>query len=184
MIHPVPKPAPVPAAVRPSCVLGTLRDDVLAVYVHERVLEDILNYSEKDVSRELGGFLIGGFHLDGGPYVEVRHFLAAGDIRSHATSLTFTHETWAGVNREVDRQFPGALIVGWQHTHPRLGVFLSGYDLFLHRHFFREPWQVALVVDPVRREFGFFQWCGTDIVGSGFVCVRKSGEAPCDRIGL
>ena len=37
-----------------------------------------------------------------------------------------------------------------------MGVFLSGYDLWLHEHFFPAPWQVALVVEPRAGEGGFF----------------------------
>jgi hypothetical protein len=39
-----------------------------------------------------------------------------------------------------------------------MAVFLSEYDTWLHRHFFREPWQVALVVEPYRGHGGFFCW--------------------------
>ena len=46
------------------------------------VLEQILDYSEQDLTRELGGFLLGGYHCDDSPYVEVRHFLEAVDARS------------------------------------------------------------------------------------------------------
>jgi proteasome lid subunit RPN8/RPN11 len=62
-------------------------------------------------------------------------------------------------------------VVGWHHTHPGFGVFLSGYDLFIHQHFFREPWQIALVIDPQRQELGFFQWRGDRVSDCGFVCV-------------
>jgi proteasome lid subunit RPN8/RPN11 len=159
-------------ASRECCVLGNIHDGAPRVYIYEDVLEEILDYSEQDLTRELGGFLIGGYHVDGQPYVEVRHFLEAVDARSRAASLTFTHETWASMNREVEQRFPREQIVGWHHTHPKLRVFLSGYDLFIHRHFFKESWQIAMVVDPVLQEFGFFQWRGTEIVDCGFVCVR------------
>jgi len=171
-MQPVPKPIPVDDPARRCCILGEIHADALQVYVHEAVLEQILDYSERDLARELGGFLIGGYHHDRQPYVEVREFVAAVDVRSRSASLTFTHDTWATMNRDVARRFPAEQIVGWQHTHPNLRVFLSGYDLFIHRHFFREPWQIALVVDPVEQEFGFFQWRGHDVVDCGFICVR------------
>jgi proteasome lid subunit RPN8/RPN11 len=153
-------------------VLGERRDGAVAIYVLESVLEQILEYSERDVRRELGGFLLGGYHLDDAPYVEVRHFLEAVDARSDAASLKFTHETWASMTRDVASRFPDQLIVGWHHTHPQLRVFLSGYDLFIHRHFFKQPWQIAMVVDPVFQEFGFFQWHGDQVTDCGFTCVR------------
>ena len=170
MIQPVPKPRPLQNGRRR--VLGELNEDGIDVYVRESVLERILDYSERDVTRELGGFLLGGYHLDKAPYLEVRHFLEAAETPSNAASLTFTHETWASMTRDVTDRFPDELIVGWHHTHPQLRVFLSGYDMFIHRHFFKQPWQIAMVVDPVAQEFGFFQWSGDQIVDCGFTCVR------------
>ncbi len=176
-MQPVPKPIPVDDDARDCCVLGEVHPDALRVYVHELVLEQILDYSEQDLARELGGFLIGGYHVDQQPYVEIRQFVEAVDVQSRAASVTFTHETWAHMNRDVARRFPSEQIVGWHHTHPKLRVFLSGYDRFIHRHFFPEPWQMALVVDPVAQEFGFFQWRGAEMVDCGFVCVRGKWQS-------
>ena len=38
--------------------------------------------------------------------------------------------------------------VGWYHSHTRSEIFLSVADLDLHSEFFKEPWQVALVLRP------------------------------------
>jgi proteasome lid subunit RPN8/RPN11 len=171
-MKPVPKSVPAKHAPTTGHVLGKLHKESFRVYIQEPVLEEILDYSEQDLKRELGGFLVGGFHSDDVAYVEIRHFLPAVDARSKAASLTFTHETWAAMTRDVSQRFPDEQIVGWHHTHPRLRVFLSGYDLFIHRNFFKEPWQVAMVVDPVLQEFGFFQWRGGNVVDCGFVCLR------------
>ena len=88
--------------------------------------------------------------------------------------MRFTHATWAAMTRRAEEDYPGELVVGWQHTHPGLGVFLSAYDLFIHRHFFSQPWQIALVVDPRARQCGFFQWLGGKVVDCGFVYVRRA----------
>ena len=71
--------------------------------------------------------------------------------------------------------------MGWYHTHPDFGVFLSSHDLFIHRHFFGQPLQVAYVVDPIRQTRGFFQWRGDalDEVG-GYHLTADRG----DRIAL
>ena len=177
MNEPISKPAPVTGRAVSGAAIGTLHRDALPVFVHELVLEGILDYSEQDFRRELGGFLVGGWHQDGGPYVEVRQFLPAKDARSKPASLTFTHDTWSAMTRQVEQQYPGERVVGWIHTHPDLGVFLSGYDLFIHRHFFSEPWQIAMVVDPCRGEFCFFQWRGDRIDDCGFICVPQEKSA-------
>jgi hypothetical protein len=61
-----------------------------------------------------------------------------------------------GRHAEMDEHYPDKQIVGWYHTHPGMGVFLSSYDAWLHHHFFPEPWQVALVIDPLSPAGGFF----------------------------
>jgi proteasome lid subunit RPN8/RPN11 len=173
MLQPVVKPSPTNGGSRRHRVLGEVHPDAVRIFVYESILERILDYSETDGTRELGGFLLGGYYRDETPYVEVRHFLEAVDTRSAATAVTFSHDTWAAAGRKVEAHFTGERVVGWHHTHPRLRVFLSGYDLFIHRHFFAEPWQIAMVVDPVWQEFGFFQWRGGAVVGCGFTCVRE-----------
>ena len=171
MMQPKTRPAPGSAQLAAGTAVGTLHGDAVPILIRESVLDEILNYSELDLRCEVGGFLVGGCHQDRGTFVEVRHFLPATDARSRPASLTFTHDTWAAMTRQVEQRFPGAQVVGWHHTHPDLGVFLSGYDLFIHRHFFAAPWQIAMVVDPCRKEFCFFQWRGERIDDCGFVCV-------------
>lgn len=42
----------------------------------------------------------------------------------------------------------GSQPVGWYHSHTRSEIFLSEADQDIHRRFFPEPWQVALVLKP------------------------------------
>ncbi len=171
MIQPKTKPIS-PLEYRYKAV-GTIFNDALPIFVYEDVLDQVIEYSESNQSREIGGFLIGDLHQDKRQYVEVRHFLPADKTESRAASLTFTHESWSAARREIENRFPDDRIVGWHHTHPGFGIFLSGYDLFIHQHYFCQPWEVALVVDPQANEFGFFQWRQDKVVDCGFVCVFK-----------
>jgi proteasome lid subunit RPN8/RPN11 len=45
--------------------------------------------------------------------------------------------------------------VGWFHTHPGHGIFMSSTDRSNHS-MYSNPWQVALVLDPIHRTWGFF----------------------------
>ena len=89
---------------------------------------------------------------NGKGYIEARYTDAS------ASTLTFTHETWDYVYQEQSVKYPEKKIVGWQHTHPSYGIFLSNYDLFIQENFFNLPFQVAYVIDPVQKIRGFFQW--------------------------
>ena len=156
--------------------IGTVHPDAHAIFVYESVLEEILGYSEGNLQRELGGLLLGSVLDAPRAAIEVRHFLPAVDARSQSAALRFTHETWAKLTRQREERYPEAQVVGWHHTHPGFGIFLSRYDEFIHEHYFTEPWHVAMVVDPKREEFGFFQWRGGKIADCGFVCLYD-GEA-------
>jgi proteasome lid subunit RPN8/RPN11 len=53
-------------------------------------------------------------------------------------------ELLASAEQNPDRLRP----VGWYHSHTRSEVFLTEADQDLHRRYFPEPWQVALVLKP------------------------------------
>jgi proteasome lid subunit RPN8/RPN11 len=76
--------------------------------------------------------------------------------RQSPVHLTFTGDSLVFFHTTIEEHYPGRRIVGWYHTHPRMGVFLSQYDTWLHGSFFPEPWQVALVVEPHSSTAGFF----------------------------
>ncbi len=156
--------------------LGSVYENALPILFHEEVFEEIIEYSHRDLTRELGGFLIGGQYQADREYIEIRNFLPATEARSDAVSLTFTHDTWAAMNREVEEKYPQDKVVGWHHTHPGFGIFLSAYDLFIHKNYFSAPWHVALVVDPKAREFGFFQWRDNEISDCGFYFMFENPE--------
>ncbi len=129
------------------------------VYFEPDAHEKILAHAEKDKSVELGGVLAGTWQRDkDGPFVAVRHVICSQLAASGTGEVTFTHDAWAEIHREMDGKYPDLAIVGWYHTHPDFGVFLSERDRFIHEHFFGQPGQIALVVDPVRNLEGVFVW--------------------------
>jgi proteasome lid subunit RPN8/RPN11 len=73
--------------------------------------------------------------------------------------VTFTQDTWEHIYHIKDRDYPEARIVGWYHSHPGFGVFLSDHDSFIHKNFFSAPRQVAWVYDPHSDEEGCWNDC-------------------------
>lgn len=139
--------------------VGAVRTATLKIYVSERACRATERHAATDTSRELGGVLLGRC-CEGpdGLFVQIEDALPASAVESHAARITFTHETWARFTRACDERRDNLEIVGWYHTHPGFGIFLSHHDLFIHQHFFNQPWHVALVIDPLAGERGFFQW--------------------------
>ena len=129
----------------------------VAVSAPRDVLRRIERHARAHVNHEVGGVLLGHVEeTDVGYLVWVRSHLAARYTRATAASLTFTAQTWLDITTRRESQ-PDRLIVGWYHSHPGYGVFLSSQDLFSHAHYFnRASWYVSLVVDPIHHEWGFF----------------------------
>lgn len=80
---------------------------------------------------------------------------------SDYATVKFTYESWACVLDHLDQlrdRHPkhGWKIVGWYHSHPNFGIFLSGTDQNTHRIYFPKPWHIALVIDPKRNLEGIF----------------------------
>jgi proteasome lid subunit RPN8/RPN11 len=139
---------------------GQPTDDDLPVFVDLDAICEMEEHALSNTSVELGGVMLGGQHEDehGKPFVFVTDCLRARHYKSTKGSFKFTHDTWQQITRERD-EFPAELqMVGWYHTHPGWGVFLSGMDTFICDHFFNRPLDLALVIDPCRQDRGFFQW--------------------------
>ena len=120
-----------------------------------------VDHVNSSMEREVGGVLVGNVQFDPDAlqtYVTIDDVIPALHTSSGETHVTFTQNTLLDLNNQMDEAYPGKSIVGWYHTHPRLGVFLSNHDTFLHRHFFPDPTHVALVVDPYYKRAGFFCW--------------------------
>ena len=110
-------------------------------------------------SREVGGILVGEVLRDeNGPFLKVDDIIEALHAEESGTELTITHATWNHIHEQMDTTFAGKRILGWYHTHPNFGIFLSERDQFIQQSFFNLPFQIALVYDPVRRTHGVFSW--------------------------
>jgi proteasome lid subunit RPN8/RPN11 len=119
----------------------------------------VWGHASENVAVEICGVLVGNWKRDaGGPFVHVCDRIRCDSAKSQAAEVTFTHDAWSQIYREMDSRFADRAIVGWYHSHPDFGIFLSDRDVFIHEHFFNSPGQIAFVVDPVRKIEGVFAW--------------------------
>lgn len=145
------------------------------IFVRQSALDAIHTHVTSDLKNEVGGFLIGetsrlpagqiasilGVEVDHNQstellVIEIENVLPAKHTASTPIRVEFSQDTFVTFHNEREVQFPGKKVLGWYHTHPNIGIFLSNDDLFIYRYFTNTD-QVALVVDPVRGEAGFFK---------------------------
>jgi len=152
---------------------GTINPGDLHIFLTESLLREVIAWSNTDLGHELGGVFVGDLYSwKGMPYLEIAGYIKAQDYEHTAASFTFTHDTWSAITREKEQRFNDKLLVGWHHTHPGYGIFLSGMDQFIHRNFFNLAWMFAMVVDPKQETLGFFQMRKSQIEHIGFFFVR------------
>jgi proteasome lid subunit RPN8/RPN11 len=133
------------------------------ILVNETAFRDAQAHALSSPAREVAGVLVGPQpekQPDGRYVVHISDSIIARHTRMQGASVTYTPESWRYVNDRMAELYPEgtAVIVGWYHTHPGFGIFLSGMDQFIHRNFFTQIWHVAMVLDPLAAESGFFCW--------------------------
>lgn len=172
--HPPAQPTPEPsttiipsqARVRvagarlPLAESGGAAVDIL---LDEAPLRAMQAHALSSLDREVAGVMVGRQpekQPDGRYVVHIIDSIVAKHTVMQGASVTYTPESWRYMTDTLWEKYPdeSAVIVGWYHTHPGFGIFLSGMDLFIHQNFFTQIWHVAYVLDPRARTSGFFCW--------------------------
>ncbi len=130
------------------------------VVMESEVLRKIRQHARTSMKAEVCGVLIGNTEHE---RMTVEACIAGVNAAQGGAHVTFTQDTWEHIYKIKDKEFPDHKIVGWYHSHPGFGVFLSEHDLFIQQNFFSNPLQVAWVFDPHTDEEGCFGWIGGNI---------------------
>ena len=160
------EPAPLPSDIR---IAGKRRPvghhtwTAVDILINEPAFRAAQDHALSSLNREVAGVLVGPppeKQPDGRYLVHITDTIIAKHTKMHGASVTYTPESWRYLNDKLAEMYPDetAVMVGWYHTHPGFGIFLSGMDQFIHQNFFTQIWHVALVLDPVARRSGFFCW--------------------------
>ncbi|HKR86276.1 MAG TPA: Mov34/MPN/PAD-1 family protein [Terriglobales bacterium] len=153
-----------------------------AVILSGDVARKMRQHARTSLSAEICGVLIG---QDRPGRVEIQACIAGAKAEEAGAHVTFTQDTWEHIYQVKDKQYPDARIVGWYHSHPGFGIFLSEHDTFIHRNFFASPGQVAWVCDPQSDEEGCFGWVDGQIERLSQVTIsdRRGGERVSENSG-
>jgi proteasome lid subunit RPN8/RPN11 len=131
-----------------------------AMVMEAEVARKIRQHARSSMKAEVCGVLIGSIDEE---RMVVEACIAGINAAQGGAHVTFTQDTWEHIYKIKDKEYPDARIVGWYHSHPGFGVFLSEHDLFIQQNFFSDPQQVAWVYDPHTDEEGCFGWIGGKI---------------------
>jgi proteasome lid subunit RPN8/RPN11 len=156
--------------------LAPFDPDGPVVSISRHALVAAMSYADAHREMETGGLCLGRVLRDRDQdrlLISVEETLVAehavaGLIAHGEAFLTFTPDAWREMVDTYLRKFPDLILLGWYHSHPGIGIFLSSMDRFIYDSFFIQPWQIAMVVDPIQRQAGVF--------------VRHQGHLPPPRL--
>jgi proteasome lid subunit RPN8/RPN11 len=138
------------------------------------VLQQIRLHARSSMQAEICGVLIGDIAEEG---TRVTARIVGEGASQGGAHVTFTQATWEHIFKVKDSEFPSQSIVGWYHSHPGFGIFLSDYDLFIHENFFSAEHQIAWVFDPHSDEEGCFGWIRNKVEPLEQIIVFKNYKA-------
>lgn len=158
-------------------VVGEKVEEDKNIYISQSAYKEIHAFAKNKLTNESGGMLIGNvIEAFGKINIVIHGFVEAKFSEGTPTTLKFTHQTWDFVHEQTNKKYENGKIIGWIHTHPNFGIFLSEYDKFIQNNFFKEDYQIAYVVDPVQHIEGFYFWINEKIERcKGFYIFDKTG---------
>src|SRR4051794_8286917 len=82
------------------------RNEAFRVYFSPEVHAALWEHAGEDTSVEICGVLVGTWHRDEvGPFVKVVESIRGEGADTRFAEVTFTHQTWAKINAEMDTKF-------------------------------------------------------------------------------
>lgn len=151
-----------------QCAPTAQNDGPLLVFLEEICLKSMEKHAAGDILHEQAGILCGYTYVDGSQlYINITAALPV-DTVSDSAHFVFHETSWQAIWNRLD---DSSTILGWYHTHPGMGVFLSATDLRTQKLHFSAPWQIAIVIDPVSGQSGVFSGAEGGRVASGQVYV-------------
>lgn len=128
--------------------------------------------------KEIGGLLLGRVYQPDAPKEQsagsltvLTDWVPSNSYRNSPVSLMMGTEVWGCASEHF---LAGSIVVGWYHSHPKLGAFFSATDRKTQRAFFGHDYSLGWVIDPFRNEQKVF--CGADAQEYPHEIVELDGD--------
>ena len=166
----------------PSRILypNNLTDTTFDIYLRKGCMDEIMEHCRAYAGRKLEvmGLLVGDvFSWKTRRFTLVRDVVST-DLDATNISVRFDSEGFEGLFGQLEDLLYDYVIVGWYHSHPGLGCFLSATDIQTQKRMFYAPFHTALVVDPIQGEIKAYMIKGDGYTRRLFAVYRGKGDSP------
>jgi proteasome lid subunit RPN8/RPN11 len=132
---------------------------------HSRARLNMLLHCYRTPHIETGGALFGRvYQIEGKTtesglpitVIEIEQAVHGQITEANAVRVNISAQAWIEIFQIADRDYPDLQVLGWYHSHPGHGIFLSSTDQNTHNQVFSGAHQVAVVVETHMRRYGVF----------------------------
>ena len=153
---------------------------ILSGYINKHAEAKMRNHalSMRGKDMEVMGLMLGEARAwKGKTYVLVRDVITS-DLDATSVSVKFDSGGFEKLFEKLDDAGFDYVIVGWYHSHPGYGCFMSETDLTTHTNSFISPYQLAIVIDPKSFEMAAFRVKGDKAIPEDFAVYWDEYDDP------
>jgi hypothetical protein len=168
----------------PETLSWTFPGAPFRIQLHSGALSKLrVSIAEAETTEEIGGVLLGSAdmpaaRLDITDVILIRSVSASGRYKLDTSEVErLRNQTLHAGN---DQQLP---VVGYFRTQVHGALDLRETELELVKHYFGDPTDVVLLIQPARRTAGFFCWCGDFFTPVSLMDFAFEGSDPIPDAG-
>ncbi|MDD1770396.1 MAG: Mov34/MPN/PAD-1 family protein [Methanomassiliicoccales archaeon] len=152
------------------------------LYISKVSAEKMVNHAKRygRLGKEAMGFMLGDVCEHGRHRFAIVRDIVTGALLSSSDRVRFDSDSYSELFSELDSSGFDYVIVGWYHSHPGYGCFMSQTDLKTQLASFRESYHTAVVIDPLLKEIQAFRLRGKGYAHVDFAVYWHDLESPYD----
>jgi len=151
----------------------------IEVYISQAAFDKIMKQCAVFAKRHLEamGYLVGDYCRWKNKEYTIIEDAVTSDLETTSVSVHF--QAFEKAFDQLDKIDFDYIIVGWYHSHPGHGCFMSQTDLSTQKRMFNKPFHSAIVVDPINKEFKVYKMSGNVPEEKVFAIYKElEGEGP------
>lgn len=119
-----------------------------SLFVSETSLEHMIDHADCGFGDgvEIMGLMMGTVYRDDLGYYAMVMDAVTSELDSDEVSVRFGRNSFEELFKNIDKV--GGKVVGWYHSHPGFGCYLSDTDIRTHKGIFGNDPGFAIVIDP------------------------------------
>ena len=125
-------------------------------HAFDKMMKQCAAYAKKHL--EAMGYLVGDYCRWKNKEYTIVEDAVTSDLETTSVSVHF--QAFEKAFDQLDKIDFDYVIVGWYHSHPGHGCFMSVTDISTQKRMFNKSFHIAIVVDPINKEFKVYKMDG------------------------